>query len=171
MEKTGGDLAGWLGDLAPRGDLDSTQLLYRLCGVDMVKVHQACHVMDDGIMARTTAGVLTNEGLPLLSLAFRMLRPVSSREGAHSCENSRHSSSNSSSSTTTTTTTDKHHQTARGSRSSSTPSGRGGPSFIEAWVQSPASLDCFASPCRALVEAATCVHQVRVSRLEQAVQS
>jgi hypothetical protein len=26
--KTDGDLAGWLGDLAPRGNLDSTQLLY-----------------------------------------------------------------------------------------------------------------------------------------------
>jgi hypothetical protein len=28
---SGGDLAGWLGDLAPRGDLTSTQLLYRTC--------------------------------------------------------------------------------------------------------------------------------------------
>jgi hypothetical protein len=31
MESTGGDLAGWLGELAPRGDLSSSQLLYRMC--------------------------------------------------------------------------------------------------------------------------------------------
>jgi hypothetical protein len=31
MEVTDGDLAGWLDDLAPRGDLSSSQLLYRMC--------------------------------------------------------------------------------------------------------------------------------------------
>jgi hypothetical protein len=31
MEVTNGDLAGWLDDLAPRGDLSSSHLLYRMC--------------------------------------------------------------------------------------------------------------------------------------------
>jgi hypothetical protein len=75
--KTDGDLAGWLGDLAPRGDLDSTPLLYRIFGLDMASLRGACkgHTVHDRA-SHSALACLTSQGLPVLSLAFRMLSPA-----------------------------------------------------------------------------------------------
>jgi hypothetical protein len=75
LSKTDGDLAGWLGDLAPRGDLDSTQLLYRLAGTRLDGIKEICFGHDDDEQQSLAALVLPVHGLPLLALAHCMLQP------------------------------------------------------------------------------------------------
>jgi hypothetical protein len=83
--KTGGDLAGWLGDLAPRGDLDSTQLLYRMAGSRLDGIREE---MEEGSSKEehqaVTVAVLPLQAVPMLALAQRMLQPgkLSSTAGA-----------------------------------------------------------------------------------------
>jgi hypothetical protein len=62
-----GDLAGWLGDLAPRGDLTSSQLLYRLSGV-----YKAIVELD--LEAHGLHGFTGNTTLQLSELAFVQTR-------------------------------------------------------------------------------------------------
>jgi hypothetical protein len=76
MEATDGDLAGWLGDLAPRGDLDSAQILYRMCWADVATLQYSTLSSDQRKQTLAVAVTrLTRHAVPLLSLAYRMLRP------------------------------------------------------------------------------------------------
>jgi hypothetical protein len=87
---TDGDMAGWLGDLAPRGDLDSTQILYRLFGARVTppaRMPQAQIVagkFDNDIKAQQAVAAATWQGLPLLSLAFSMLKPAAGTSASSS---------------------------------------------------------------------------------------
>jgi hypothetical protein len=76
MEVTNGDLAGWMGDLAPRGDLSSSHLLYRMCCL------WACPPIIEEQMApgpHAEAWKAAQAGhhmlLPLLVLAYQVPRP------------------------------------------------------------------------------------------------
>jgi hypothetical protein len=81
MEVTGGDLAGWLDDLAPRGNLTSSQLLYRMCCFwNCLEVID--HLpMGQNIEAWRAAKVAHHMLLPLLVLAYQI--PTPAREGLH----------------------------------------------------------------------------------------
>jgi hypothetical protein len=78
LQLVGGDLAGWLGDLAPRGDLDSTQLLYRMCclfgGLSDMHVRQEEKVEGAWLLANSLHKHLT----PLIALACKT--PASVRQ-------------------------------------------------------------------------------------------
>jgi hypothetical protein len=66
----GGDLAGWLGDLAPRGDLDSTQLLYRLCCISDSAAKVSFYSKNLEIAAKDVT-VVHAKLLPLLALVYQ----------------------------------------------------------------------------------------------------
>jgi hypothetical protein len=164
--KTDGDLAGWLGDLAPRGDLDSTQLLYRIFGVSMSNVNLACRGPSAHDKAISQAAMcLTSQGLPMLSLAFRMLNPAASAAvrasrgavdgtvqgstsstGTGSCKNRIGAGSNGADSTSVSqqsssgSGSSKHQQPGNSGSSGTGSGGRGGPSLVEALAQSPVSV-------------------------------
>jgi hypothetical protein len=72
--KTDGDLAGWLGDLAPRGDLDSTQILYRLCGSDTSRLIQSSFQHPQDCANCLTVINLCERSLPLLALLCPLLQ-------------------------------------------------------------------------------------------------
>jgi hypothetical protein len=89
--KTDVDLAGWLGDLAPRGDLDSTQLLYRLLGAKiphgiMRRTQAVSGNSDPDLKVLQAVTAVTWKGIPLLSLAFSMLKPAAGTSADNSNE-------------------------------------------------------------------------------------
>jgi hypothetical protein len=161
LAKTDGDLAGWLGDLAPCGDLDSTQLLYRMCGADMMSqfLASARGFPEADLEVTNAVVVLISHGLPLLSLAFRMLKPATftaarSRGGAHGVAQGSASQARTAVSTAGASACSKEqgsqHSYGTGNSTRVTkqqrpaPKGSGArvtarnaPSFIEAWTQSP----------------------------------
>jgi hypothetical protein len=76
MKATDGDLAGWLGDLAPRGDLDSAQILYRMCWADVASLQYSTLSGDQRKQTLAVAVTsLTSHAVPMLALAYKMLRP------------------------------------------------------------------------------------------------
>jgi hypothetical protein len=192
LVKTDGDLAGWLGGLAPRGDLDSTQLLYRIFGVNIADVHKACRGASIQDNARCQAAMcLTSQGLPLLSLAFRMMNTAASAAVRSSKGGGAGAVQGSTSSTSTGGASDggragahgkdaekaqasQHRSSGSGSGkhpqpghfgSSRTASGRSGPSFTQAWAQSPLSLQAFALPCMNMPDTKECMTQVGMAAL------
>jgi hypothetical protein len=185
LVRTDGDLAGWLGDLAPRGDLDSTQLLYRIFGVDVAGVYGVCKGQTVHNRASHSAVTcLTSQGLPVLSLAFRMLSPAAST-AARSSKGSGDGTAQGSANSTDTASgggraeagskgadktgvghcsssgSGKQQQPGRSGSSRTALGGRVGPSFIEAWTESPLTVKKLTMPCRNLRETDSCLAQVR----------
>jgi hypothetical protein len=79
----GGDLAGWLGDLAPRGDLTSTQLLYRTCCFSSALSDFQVRP-DNAVQAAMQAARCAHDTLiPLIALAFEA-PPVAANSSATS---------------------------------------------------------------------------------------
>jgi hypothetical protein len=163
LQKTDGDLAGWLGDLAPRGDLDSTQLLYRLVGANMADAqhgseHSLGYALDVGV--GQAFGALTMQGLPLLALAFRMLKPAVSSTSAskNTSQVQKGDGTSSTSSTSSSSSTSRPRPEASGN---SMARSRTGLSFTEAWVQSPNTLKTFVLASSNLESTARCMSRVR----------
>jgi hypothetical protein len=74
-QAVGEDLAGWLGDLAARGDLTSSQLLYRLSCV--CNPPEEAHSQTPTLMALCTLGpavTLHSRVIPLLAVARQLAK-------------------------------------------------------------------------------------------------
>lgn len=143
LSETDGDLAGWLGDLAPRGDLDSAQILYRLALGNAVKAVTPKgaflgDVYDQYVALNVTEVAM--QALPMLALADRMLQP------GRSCSGGSNSSS------------------GGGARAVKAGSGRKGDSltFTQVWSQSPAYLKVVGRAASAFEATVPCMEKVGV---------
>jgi hypothetical protein len=188
LVRTDGDLAGWLGDLAPRGDLDSTQLLFRIFGVNVADLDHPRRGPSGADTATSQAAThLTSHGLPLLSLAFRMLNPAASAAAARSSEGGVEGAAQGNNSAKGTgvgagragagskdadkarTSQDisdsgsgsgMQQQPGRSGSSNTASGGRVGLSFVQAWTQSPLTVKMLALACQSLQETDNHVAQV-----------
>jgi hypothetical protein len=74
-----GDLAGWLGELAPRGDLNSTQLLYRMCCLYKPPEHKLLVLPSSATLdiegEADNMYILHTRLIPLLMLAYQTVPP------------------------------------------------------------------------------------------------
>jgi hypothetical protein len=78
LSVNGGDLAGWLGDLAPKGDLDSAQLFYRMCCLFETPSSWASLLVDTRLEGMLSMNTVHAKLLPLLALAYQVPAPVAS---------------------------------------------------------------------------------------------
>jgi hypothetical protein len=161
MKATKGDLAGWLGDLAPRGDLDSTQLFYRMAGIE---TDAFIHIVNsDRINAipGTVLRMLLQLGVPMLGLVNRISllgeiqrqskdrskRDASTLVGAQQ-QGSRSGGGNGAQSGTSGSSSGKYGstQSTTGSSQGSTPDELGA-AFLEAWQRSPVTIGRVVTAC------------------------